>query len=155
MKNEIEYLEQILETTLDRIYTLTQLQTPEPLPTTGFSVIAEKDGFKVMRDNSTGLIWSDRVTKKMDHYQACKLDYLDDPAFCGLNLEWRLPTIEEYEEAEKNNIRDALPNMNYWFWSSSVHADYPNYAWLFYGDYGGLGLDYRNGRYYSVRCVAR
>jgi hypothetical protein len=155
MKNEIEYLEKILEATLDRIDALTTTIGPQSNTAHGWSVIAEKDGCKVMKDNKSGLIWSDRVTHTMAHTEACKMYFLDDKAFCGLNLKWRLPTKGEFEEAERNDIRSALPNMDYWFWSSSVQAINPYVAWLFSGQDGGVYVDYfRDSSYASVRMVA-
>ena len=50
----------------------------------------------------------------------------------------------------------VLPNLNHWFWSSSVHPDFSNFAYDFSGRTGDFGYD---GRVYAdvnaVRCVAR
>jgi hypothetical protein len=114
-----------------------------------------KEGKEVHKDLLTGLIWSDRLQNVMTHYSAENACHslLSEVAKIG-SVTWRLPNIEEYKEAEKNGIRKALPNMNYWFWSSSVHRSYSNVAWVFLGGDGNTDLGNRNF-YGSVRCVAR
>jgi hypothetical protein len=67
---------------------------------------------------------------------------------------WRLPSIEEYKKAEKNGIREALPNMNYWFWSSSVRPDFSIVARLFDGENGNIYSYFSRDNDESVRCVA-
>jgi hypothetical protein len=50
----------------------------------------------------------------------------------------------------------VLPNLNYWFWSSSVHPEYSYYAYFFNGRTGFIGYisrDYADDS--AVRCVAR
>lgn len=124
----------------------------------GFVLVTRTKEFKeVHKEISTGLLWGDRLPSTMTHYAAEKACKADLAEVAGINNSgaWRLPSKEEYEEAEKNGIRKALPNMNYWFWSSSEHRSYSDVAWLFSG--GNGGADYDVGRNYdvSVRCVAR
>lgn len=127
----------------------------------GFVLVTRSKDFKeVHKEVSTGLFWSDRLPKTMDHYSAEKACNSSLKEVAGISgVTWRLPSIDEYKEAEKNGIRKALPNMNYWFWSSSVHRSYSSYAWLFDGfdgstDWYGRGRS-RRGFIVSVRCVAR
>jgi hypothetical protein len=113
---------------------------------------------EVWKDLITGLVWSDRLPSIMNHYnaeKACNAGLAEVAGISGVT--WRLPSKEEYEEAEKNGIRRALPNMNYWFWSSSVLRYNSDGAWLFYGSnvYTGHGYGHRNSYDESVRCVAR
>lgn len=119
----------------------------------GFVLVTRSKDFKeVHKEVSTGLLWSDRLPYTMNHYnaeKACKADLKEVAGISGVT--WRLPSIDEYKEAEKSGIRKALPNMNYWFWSSSVHRDNSRFAWLFSGDDGYTYYDYVN---FSVRCVA-
>jgi hypothetical protein len=71
----------------------------------------------------------------MTHYEAqsaCN----DQLAVIGIKASWRLPTKEEFEEAEKNGVRSSLPNINRWFWSSLVHGNVSEVAWLFGGSNG-------------------
>jgi hypothetical protein len=121
----------------------------------GFVLVTRSKEFKeVHKDTKTGLLWGDRLPSTMNQYYAEKAcnAILAEVAGISNSATWRLPSKEEYEEAEKNGIRKALPNMNYWFWSSSVHRSY--YAWLFNGFNGDTDYYVRNYDG-SVRCVAR
>ena len=121
-----------------------------------FSLVSRtKEGHEIFKDLKSGLIWSDRLLSSMTHrnsQQACNSDLKE---VAGINAAWRLPSKEEYEEAEKNEIRNALPNMNNRFWSSSVHPDYSFAASLFRGENGTTDYDVRSARLHSVRCVAK
>ncbi len=127
----------------------------------GFVLVTRSKDFKeVHKEVSTGLFWSDRLPKTMNHYSAEKACNSSLKEVAGISgVTWRLPSKEEYEQAEKNGIRKALPNMSYWFWSSSVHRNNSDYAWLFNGYDGFVDYYYRSDGndydYYSVRCVAR
>jgi hypothetical protein len=122
----------------------------------GFVLVTRSKEFKeVHREVSTGLLWSDRLPLTMNHTnarEACKEDLKEVAGITGVS--WRLPSIDEYKEAEKNGIRKALPNMNYWFWSSSMYLHYSYFRWLFMGKEGSTD-GYPVGSRESVRCVAR
>jgi len=98
-------------------------------------------------DVQTGLVWCDVEDDTMTHYKAIELFNTDDK---------RLPTKEEWEEAEKHEIRFVLPNFNNkWFWSSSVHPDYYNCAYIFVGRDGHINNGNRYFDFYhSVRCIS-
>lgn len=130
-----------------------------------YQLTSEKDGFvlvtrskdfkEVHKELKTNLLWSDRLPNSMNHYSAQKVCNSSLKEVAGISgVTWRLPSIDEYKEAEKNGIRKALPNMSYWFWSSSVHRSDSYGAWLFNGDSGDAGDVYR-GNNVSVRCLAR
>ena len=96
-------------------------------------------------DVQTGLIWYDVEDGTINHHKAIELFNADDK---------RLPTKEEWLEAEKHEIRFVLPNFsNGWFWSSSAHPDYSSVAYVFFGRNGYIGYDYRDN-YVSVRCIS-
>lgn len=66
-----------------------------------------------------------------------------------------LPTIEEFQHAEKDGIREVLPHtLGYAFWSASIDPYNPDYAYFFNGNDGGSHFDYR-GFGQSIRCVGR
>ena len=124
-----------------------------------FALVAKtKEGFEIYQDLASGLIWSDRLTSPMNHYnaeKACKADLKDIVGISGLT--WKLPSEEDYEQAVKNGIRQALPNMNYYFWTSSVGRDSKFLAGVFFGGsaYGdGMG-NRKNDTDISVRCAGR
>jgi len=67
----------------------------------------------------------------------------------------RLPTKEEYEEAEKHGIRfilDDFEGRNYW--SSSVYSNNRSYSWVFYGSNGLVFISNRFNNYWG-RCISR
>lgn len=119
----------------------------------GFILVTRLNNFKeVYKETKTGLLWSDRLLNKMNRYNAQKVCKADLEEFADLsNVKWRLPSIDEYHEAQKNGISKELPNMNHWFWSSSVHRSHSKDAWLFNGVNGHSISLYRG--YHSVRCV--
>ena len=116
-------------------------------------VARTEEGHEVYKDLVSGIIWSDRLIITMNHDQAEKVCGSNLNEVAGINVSWRLPTKEEYEEAEKKGIRKALPNMDDWFWSSSIHKH--GGAWLFNGLYGKTDYRPRHFDNVSVRCVAQ
>jgi len=108
-----------------------------------------EDKSEIWKDEKSGLIWGDKLPKSISQHKAgtaCKkLAKIDGKS-------WRLPTKEEFEEAEVHGIRSALPNMSYEFWSSSLDASYSRYAWSLNGRSGTVNRWDRNGLS-SVRCV--
>lgn len=124
----------------------------------GFVLVTRTKEFKeVHKETKTGLLWGDRLPSTMNHYNAEKAcnGSLAEVAKIS-EVTWRLPSEKEYEEAEKNGIRKALPNMNYWFWSSSVRRSDSDDVWLFSPYTGDIFYVFnRNGVNGSVRCVAR
>lgn len=124
----------------------------------GFVLVTRSKEFKeVHKEIKTGLLWGDRLPSTMNHNdaeKACKTNLKEVANLSGLT--WRLPSIEEYEEAEKNGIRKALPNMNYFFfWSSTMDSSYSSLVLLFNGTAGTIGHGIYYSRNYAVRCVAR
>lgn len=124
----------------------------------GFALVSRtKEMKEVHKDLRTGLLWGDRLASTMNHYNAEKACNASLAEVAGISnsATWRLPYKEEYEEAEKNGIRKALPNMNYWFWSSTVRRNNSDFAWLFNGNNGVTDNYFRTNESVSVRCVAR
>ena len=66
---------------------------------------------------------------------------------------WRLPSNNDWGLANVNGIRKVLPNMDYYFRSSSSNSSHRGHAWIFSGENGYTGSNLRNGLI-SVRCVA-
>jgi hypothetical protein len=130
-----------------------------------YQLTSEKDGFvlvtrskdfrEVYKEVSTGLIWSDTLPKMMKYStarNACNSSLQEVAGVSGLT--WRLPSIDEFKEAEKNGIR-KLPYMNpVRYWSSSVHPDNSRAGWQFNGYYGITVVDSHDS-FAAVRCVAR
>jgi hypothetical protein len=119
-----------------------------------FALVARTEkGHEVYKDLHSGLIWSDRLPSTMNHNDALKVCKADLPEVGGISgLSWRLPSIEEYKDAENKWIRSALPNMNFLWWSSSFGSFVKVVGMLFNGSNGVVYYGDRDVNY-SVRCV--
>lgn len=102
-------------------------------------------GLHSWKDESSGLTWFPENPGRYNHKETMDLE----------NDKQRLPTKEEFEEAEKHGIREVLNMFNKWYWSASVHPSYSYYAYDFSGGDGDIGYDSRDDSYVSVRCVGR
>lgn len=126
----------------------------------GFVLVTRTKDFKtVYKEISTGLLWSHTLSRYMQHFSAKEACYSGLSEVGGIShLTWRLPSKEDYEEAEKSKIRVALPDMNDEFWTSTIVPILIGRAWQF-DNYENFDPDrrfrrvdrYRLGR---VRCVA-
>jgi predicted class III extradiol MEMO1 family dioxygenase len=109
------------------------------------------------------LIWGNRISSDFNHYgsqKACAEANVDHEV---LGMKWRLPTINEFENASSHGMKSALPNMNYWFWSSTpvkVKKKYrrrrgpPAQVFLWDGSEEKTDVgDLKDGA--SVRCVTK
>lgn len=98
--------------------------------------------------DASGLLWTDKLpgTYTFDEAQevASKIILLDK--------KWHVPTYKEWLQAEIFDVREVLPNMNHWFWSSSPYG--LEYARYFSGDVGVTDYGLRYFRH-SVRCAGR
>lgn len=126
-------------------------------------IAASEKGPEFFKDLKTGLIWGNRITSDFNHYGSQKACSGEISGYEILSsLKWRLPTIPEFEVAATHGMKTALPNMNYWFWSSTPvktkrkyrRRGVPAQAYLWDGveektDVGDL----KDGA--SVRCVAK
>jgi len=125
--------------------------------------------YEVWKDAKRDLLWGDRLDNKYTHYNAVALDSNGkvisesackseegQKASAGIGeKKFGLPTIEEFQDAEKNGVREVLPNMkDYFFWSASLDPDGTDYARGFYGSGGDSDVDDRDYDY-SVRCIGR
>jgi hypothetical protein len=96
------------------------------------------------KDTKSDLTWLPEEPGTFTHYKAEELQ----------NESKRLPTKEEFEQAEKHGIREIFDMKGKYFWSASVFPSYELYAFGFFGGSGVIFVDFRYGSYGSVRCVA-
>lgn len=94
-------------------------------------------------DKISGLVWHPVENEKYNHCDAIK-KFAD-----------KLPTKEEWEEAEKHGIREISCMKNLWFWSSSMPLNGSDVAYVFHGYSGSIYYGYRDYYDGSVRCVGR
>ena len=83
-----------------------------------------KDGKESWKDLTSGIIWHN----KEDSY------YTYEEAITKFGES--LPTKEDFETAETHGFREILPNMDYWYWSTSLDSadrssrGYSTASWL-------------------------
>src|ERR1022692_2425868 len=87
------------------------------ITTKGFEFSRVADGWK---DMTSGLKWFYPEPGKLNHHKA--MEKYNSPFK-------RLPTKEEFEDAEKHGFREVLGIDSGWFWSSSVYPNYTDYAY--------------------------
>lgn len=143
----------------ERIKDCSNLSTSEK---EGFVLVTRSKDFKeVHMEVYTGRLWSDRLPSTMTISSAKKACKATLPEVAGISgVTWRLPSIDEYKEAEKKGIRKALPNMNYWFWSSSQSKFYTGDVYMYVSVFDTVGDDlivFKDETNFggSVRCIAR
>jgi len=126
--------------------------------------------YEVWKDTQSGLLWGDLHEGVLPYYFLVNVDdagkvlkekFCSSPAYkmsrTGITqVNFRLPTIAELEQAVQNGIAEVAPNMNQWYWSASPFPnEYQDMAW---GLSNGI-VQYRDfdfKYYYSaVRCVGR
>lgn len=126
-------------------------------------VSAPEKGGEFYKDTKTKLIWGNRISTDFNHYgsqKACAGDVSEYPDLAS--LKWRLPTIRELEEAASHGMKEALPNMEHSYWSSTPVKMRRSrgrrailagaYLWDGAIEKADVG-DLKDGA--SVRCVAR
>lgn len=133
-----------------------------------FVLVTRTHGNKeIYLDVKTNLMWGDQIYSDWEIYtvpqhspnymsqknasEACKMP-LDETGNMT-KLSWRLPKISEWQEANGNGIRNALPDMNNIYWSLTTEYQ-GNSSLAFDGNSGEVKRIY-SGTLLSVRCVAQ
>lgn len=98
-----------------------------------------KVGEDIWKDETSGLIWLPQEAGKYTYDDLLELQ----------NESKRLPTKQEFEEAEKHGIKQIIDMENNWFWSISYDLDFPYYPYNFNGDFDDEYQLY----YGSIICV--
>ena len=112
---------------------------------------------EVVVDRVTGLMWQRQV-------DATSRSWTDATATCaclslGGHADWRLPTrmelvsIVDFTQDAPAIDRQAFPDTpGAWFWTSSLWADNPTFAWYLYFENGFSNFNDQEATY-RVRCV--
>ena len=117
------------------------------------------------------MLWGDTLDSDYSHYNAVELSATGKvlsekacasdegkKASAGIREKsFGLPTIEEFQKAEQDGIREVVPNMyGHWFWSASLYPSNAYFARVFSG-YDGYSYsrDDRDDDDLEVRCVGR
>jgi hypothetical protein len=121
---------------------------------------------EVWRDQHTGLLWGDQSYVQYTQYQAIGEDPRGRKLAVGAcdggdalesNAQltgFRLPTLEEFRQAEDDGMRFVLPRLSASFWTSTLWAGRDRIAYTFDGRSGRPGQLMR-AQLESVRCVRR
>jgi len=103
----------------------------------------------IVLDIKTGLEWQAETAGEMSWYKA--MEYAE-----SLGNDWRLLTVEELStliDCNKVDPATTFPgHRSAAFWSSSVLAVNPSYAWYMYFYYGHVHVSYKSLSNYA-RCV--
>ena len=82
-------------------------------------VLSDDKGLEVYQDLKTKLIWGTRIITDFNHYGSQKAcDEIPEKVSLK-DLRWRLPTVREFEQSAAHGMKQALPHMTYWFWTST------------------------------------
>jgi hypothetical protein len=128
---------------------------------------------EVWRDSESGLIWSDTLKKDpgsidYNHYgairmangkvveeTACLSDEGKNASAHICERSFGLPTLADFQSAERHGMREVLPNINdRIFWSATL--PYSRYAYSISTFNVALPrIEYRGSWYNDVRCVGR
>ncbi len=124
----------------------------------GFALVSKTSANKkVHMELKTGLLWSETISGTMNHEQAVKACHSEIAEVAGLSdLVWKLPTIEQYESADKNGFKEEIPGASSgWFWSATQNPKKSYTAKMYLGSDGSV---FEADRHYdgfgSVKCVA-
>lgn len=109
------------------------------------------NGDSTVTDNKTGLMWLKDANYflRMTWHQALE-------AVADLNLDWRLPNVNELHSLiDYSQFNPALPSgypfanvQEDWYWTSTTYANYTDYAWFEDMRDGGVDYGYKgNGHY--------
>lgn len=132
-------------------------------------------GHEVWMDMRTRLIWSDRLESnnwcKASGNQEdeggidctsntlfyCTTDNLFQEAKGNTEtiVDWRLPTRNDFLQADINGARVILKNNNHDFWSATIDSNNNAKAWTVHGKTGELESTSRSSGSPSIRCVGR
>lgn len=95
-----------------------------------FALVASDDkGLEVYQDQKTKIIWGNRVMMDFNHYGSQKAcDEIPEKVVLK-DLKWRLPTVKEFEQSAAHGMKTALPNMTYWFWTSTPVRTHRSRKW--------------------------
>lgn len=130
-----------------------------------FALVSRTEkGLEIYKDLKTGLLWGDRIMSDFNQYgsqKACEQELTEAQLLSEVN--WRLPTVHEFEVAAARGMKSILPRMFHAFWTSTPAKIRTRFrrrsvitarAFLWLGDEEKTDIgDLKDGA--SVRCVAK
>ncbi len=70
-------------------------------------------------------------------------------------VSWRLPTRNDFFQADIDGIRFVVSNINKDFWSATIYSAARQNAWFYNGVYGTVSTIKRDNATKNIRCVGR
>lgn len=121
-------------------------------------VTRTKDAHEVWKDMKSGFLWSDKLNQRMDRIKAQKACHSKLAEVGKIqDVNWKLPRIEEYQEAESNSFRSVLPNTDDKFWTAMGYSKVLKAALVFNGLTGVASVvddkDFKENRNLAIRCI--
>jgi hypothetical protein len=118
-----------------------------------------ESGREAWRDEKSGVIWGDRLSRRVPRKEAaalCASSIANENVVNGKHLD-ALPTLDDFALAESHGFREVLPNMkDDYFWAASSVPGAANVGHVFSA---GLGrpilILYRSINFDHVRCILR
>lgn len=140
----------------------------------GWQLVTLTSSGKEVWKSPSGVYWGDRLpprrmknthqgrggTKQYDAEVDCKVNDRDENGSGLPGITFMLPTRKDFMRAEKEQFQQVLPNMDFWFWSSTQRdlglLANDNYHFGFNGKYGGLDVEHSWMDFHqAARCVGR
>ena len=113
-------------------------------------ITRDSRGQEVYLDAYTGKIWGDMIAEDAPQKAGIKACSGILAHIGGLSeIEWRLPSLEDYYEAENRQIFDQLPNYRKSFWTSTTDTLGADTGYQFEGRATMVKLKY----FGAIRCV--
>ena len=118
-----------------------------------------QDGHEIWKDETSGILWSDRISKRIRRLGAEKLcsEKIAGENFVEKEHLNELPGLDDFLLAEKHGMREVLPNIqDSYYWIRSSVPDAPNIGHVFSGNLGKpILIVYRSINFENVRCISR
>lgn len=124
-----------------------------------FVMVMKKDSKKIWRDETTGLLWSYRITE--DDWESASGNYGDSRTedftcnqITGFNegeVSWRLPTRSEFLQADINGARFVLEDLANTYWTATS-VNKAGIVWAINQEEALLEKKHRDEKL-SIRCV--
>jgi hypothetical protein len=109
-------------------------------------------------DETSGLVWGDVLSERIRRRAAAGLcaKKTEENSYGATHLS-RLPTLQDFADAEAHGFREVLPAMkDHFFWIDSRVPGAANIGHMFNGNLGKPEIVvYRSINFETIRCVGR
>lgn len=125
-----------------------------------FSLVhRHENGAEIWKDEGAGVYWGDKLPDRIRRRAARELCAADREGVTRVGPQpvQTLPTLKDFETAEKHGFREVLPNMkDHYYWIDSSVPGAKNIGHMFNGNVGKPEIVvYRSINFENVRCIGR